>query len=205
MAARTEREIVLETTGLWFRHSEWSVEKFAHERLAPALVEAGLLEPEVIASATGDEYLRCRKAWGQRLNRIFNGTAPFPLEWKQVWIDCLPEAEARLAQQACLDLIGVPNLRLPTLVQPPSPGTLARMSEVLEEVGQFIAAARPSHNGRYDRADDPAEVDRMLKEGTDAVLALINELVAVAAGTGRPLPALQLLINQEQELAHGQA
>lgn len=79
MVARTEREIVLETTGLWFRHSEWSVEKFAHERLAPALVAAGLLEPEVIASATGDEYLRCRKAWGQRLNRIFNGSAPSPL------------------------------------------------------------------------------------------------------------------------------
>lgn len=201
MAARTEREIVLEATNLWFRHSEWSVEKFAHERLAPALAAADLVEP--LAEPTdGEEYLRSRKAWGQRLNRIFNGTAPFPLEWKQVWLDCLPPAEAKRAQQECLALIGVPNLRLPTLSPSPAAAVPARIGEVMEEVGQFIAAAKPSHNGRYDRNDDPTEVDRMLKEGTDAVFAMINELVSVAAGTGRPLPALQLLLNQGKAVAN---
>lgn len=201
MAARTEREIVLEVTNLWFRHSEWSVEKFAHERLAPALAAADLVEP--LAEPTdGEEYLRSRKAWGQRLNRIFNGTAPFPLEWKQVWLDCLPPAEATRAQQECLALIGVPNLRLPTLSPSPVAAVPARIGEVMEEVGQFIAAAKPSHNGRYDRNDDPTEVDRMLKEGVDAVFALINELTSVAAGTGRPLPALQLLLNQGKAVAN---
>lgn len=201
MAARTEREIVLEATNLWFRHSEWSVEKFAHERLAPALAAADLVEP--LAEPTdGEEYLRSRKAWGQRLNRIFNGTAPFPLEWKQVWLDCLPPDEAKRAQQECLALIGVPNLRLPTLSPSPAAAVPARIGEVMEEVGQFIAAAKPSHNGRYDRNDDPAEVDRMLKEGVDAVFALINELTSVAAGTGRPLPALQLLLDQGKAVAN---
>jgi len=175
MAARTEREIVLEATNLWFRHSEWSVEKFAHERLAPALAAADLVEP-LAEPADGEEYLRSRKAWGQRLNRIFNGTAPFPLEWKQVWLDCLSPS--------------------------PAAAVPARIGEVMEEVGQFIAAAKPSHNGRYDRNDDPAEVDRMLKEGVDAVFALINELTSVAAGTGRPLPALQLLLNQGKAVAN---
>lgn len=201
MAARTEREIVLEATNLWFRHSEWSVEKFAHERLAPALAAADLVEP-LAEPADGEEYLRSRKAWGQRLNRIFNGTAPFPLEWKQVWLDCLPPDDAKRALQACLALIGVPNLRLPTLSPAPAAAVPARIGEVMEEVGQFIAAAKPSHNGRYDRNDDPAEVDRMLKEGVDAVFALINELTSVAAGTGRPLPALQLLLDQGKAVAN---
>jgi len=201
MAARTEREIVLEATNLWFRHSEWSVEKFAHERLAPALAAADLVEP-LAEPADGEEYLRSRKAWGQRLNRIFNGTAPFPLEWKQVWLDCLPPDDAKRAQQECLALIGVPNLRLPNLSPSPAAAVPARIGEVMEEVGQFIAAAKPSHNGRYDRNDDPAEVDRMLKEGVDAVFALINELTSVAAGTGRPLPALQLLLDQGKAVAN---
>lgn len=194
MAARTEREIILAHTNHWFRHSEWSVEKFGLELLAPALAAADLVE-QLAEPETGAEYMRSRKAWGQRLNRVFNGTAPFPLEWKGVWLQCLPEEYAREALRDCLALFDVPNLRVPAFSPAPVPSVPSRFGELMQEFGQFVAASTPAHNGRYDRNDDPVEVERMLKEGTDAVLAMISELMAIAAGTGRSLPALQLLVS----------
>lgn len=197
MAARTEREIVLGHTNQWFRHSEWSVEKFGLELLAPALAAADLVDP-LAEPETGAEYMRSRKAWGQRLNRIFNGTAPFPLEWKGVWLKCLPEATARDALRDCLALFEVPDLRLPSFSPAPLPSVPSHFGELMQEIGQFVAASTPAHNGRYDRNDDPVAVERMLKEGTEAVLAMISELMAIAAGTGRSLPALQLLVSGEK-------
>ncbi|MNF10511.1 hypothetical protein D3C80_2114690 [compost metagenome] len=55
-----------------------------------------------------------------------------------------------------------------------------------------MAASVPAHDGLYDHTDDPAEVDRMLIEGTEAISAMFNELVALATGTGRPLPLMML-------------
>lgn len=189
MAARTEREIVLDQTNLWFRNSEWSVEKFASEMLAPALAAADLVEPLPLAGS-GEEYLRNRKAWGQRLNRIFNGTSPFPLEWKAVWLQCLPAPYGVDARRECLALYGVLDLRVPLLAPAPVPSVPSHLGEITVEFGQFLASSRPAHNGRYDRNDDPVEVDTMLREGTDVVLALISELTAIAAGTGRHVPDL---------------
>jgi hypothetical protein len=195
MAARTEREIVLEQTNLWFQNSEWSIEKFASEKLAPALAAADLVEP-LDDAVTGDEYLRSRKAWGQRLNRIFNGTAPFPLEWKAVWLQCLPAPYGVDARRECLALYGVLDLCVPQLAPAPVPSVPSHLDVVTIEFGQFLAASRPAHNGRYDRSDDPAEVDTMLREGTDVVLTLIKELTAIAAGTGRHVPDLMHLFGK---------
>lgn len=193
MAARTEREIVLDQTNLWFRNSEWSVEKFASEKLAPALAAADLVEPLDLPE-TGEDYLRGRKAWGQRLNRVFNGTAPFPLEWLRVWLDCLPETYRLEARRECLALYEVLDLRVPQITPALVPSVPANLGAITTEFGQFIAASRPAHNGRYDRNDDPAEVEQMLKEGAEVVMTMVSELMAIAAGTGRHLPDLLRLV-----------
>lgn len=189
---RTEREIVVDQTSRWFTNSEWSLERFASERLAPALSAAGLIDsvgdPEDVA-----EYLRTRKAWGIRIGRIFHGTQPFPLEWKWVWLSCLPEEYQRAARHELLAMAGCFDVRLPEFVGGMAlEATQARLGEVTRELGDFIAAATPAHNGRYDRTDDPAAVDRMLREGAEAIAAMVNEMIAVSTGTGRPLPLLVL-------------
>jgi hypothetical protein len=189
---RTERDVIVDQTSRWFTSSEWSVERFASERLAPALATAGLIEP------LGDpndvvEYLRSRKAWGMRVSRIFHGTQPFPLEWKWVWLSCLPADHQRAARHELLALAGRLDVRLPEFVGGVSlSATQARLGEVTREIGEFIASAQPAHDGRYDRSEDPAAVDRMLREGAEAIAALVNEMIAVSTGTGRPLPLLVL-------------
>lgn len=201
MERQNERDVILSYTNLWFRTSEWSMERFGSELLAPALAARQLIEP-LGEPGSGDEYLRARRAWGQRINRIFNGTQPFPLEWRAVWLQCLPEEHSRPAWRDCLALFDVVDLRVPKFSPSPVPAVPSRLGDVTREFGEFLSASAPAHNGRYDRGDDPVAVDKMLAEGTDVVLALISELVAIAAGTGRTIPALQGLVDKAAGGAH---
>ena len=194
MPGRNETEVVLFHTGRWLQHSEWSMERFAHDLLAPALVEAKLLAP-LEDPLKGDDYLRQRKAWGQQIARIFHGTKPFPLEWKWAWISQVPKPYQQdmlddlLAMAGCLN-VPIPEIRAIAGVQ----ATAARMGDVLLEFGEFVtASALPAGDGHYSRQDCPAAVREMLDKGVDAVQALLAELQALATGAGAQLPALDLL------------
>lgn len=43
----------------------------------------------------------------------------------------------------------------------------------------------------------------MLREGLDAVLRMVSELMSVAMGTGRSLPDLDRLVRLAKAVAHG--
>lgn len=192
MGTRTERDVVIDQTSRWFAHSDWSLERFASERLAPALSAAGLIE--TLEEPTDVEaYQRTRKAWSQRVSRIFHATQPFPLEWKWVWISCLPDDYQRSARSELLAMAGCFDVRIPELVAVVGvPSAKARLGEVTQAIGEFLAASTPAHDGVYDKTDSPEDVDRMLIEGTEAISAMFNELVALSTGTGRPLPLMML-------------
>ncbi|MDV6696902.1 hypothetical protein FA541_27905 [Pseudomonas aeruginosa] len=202
MQGKTEREIVLRHTNQWFTQSEWNVERFAHELLAPALVAAGLIE-EALEETDGDAYLKERKAWATRLGRIFNGTSSFPLEWKWTWIGCLPARIADDVRRECVELVGGLDIRVPRISPPLAGPVPADLAGVLQEFGAFVAAATPAHDGSYSLRDDPQAVDLMLREGLDAVLRMVSELMSVAMGTGRSLPDLDRLVRLAKAVAHG--
>lgn len=194
MTTRTERDVIVDQTSRWFAHSDWSIERFASERLAPALSAAGLI-PELETPEDVDAYQRTRKAWSQRVSRIFHETQPFPLEWKWVWISCLPEDYQRSARTELLAMAGCFDVRIPELVGLVGvPSARARLGEVTQAFGDFLAASAPAHDGTYDRNEDPVAVDTMLIEASEAISAMFNEMVALSTGTGRPLP-LMLLAN----------
>lgn len=200
MPTRTERDVVVDHTSKWFAHSEWNLERFASERLAPALTAAGLIpapeEPEDV-----EAYQRSRKTWSQRVGRIFHQTQPFPLEWKWAWVSCLPDDTQRAVRTELLAMAGCFDVRIPELVGVVGPGATssrARLGELTQSIGEFLAASAPAHDGKYDANDRPEDVDRMMIEGTEAISAMFNELVALAVGTGRPLPLL-LLANLKGE------
>lgn len=193
MPGRNETEVILQHTAVWFQNSEWSMERFAHDLLAPALRSARLIEPENV-QPDGDAYLRQRKAWGQRISRIFHGTQPFPLEWKWAWVGQVPNPYRQemlndlLAMAGCLN-VPIPQIRPIAGVQ----ATAARMGDVLQEFGEFVtSSAVPAGDGHYSRQDCPAAVADMLEKGLDAVQALLAELQALATGAGAQLPALDL-------------
>lgn len=202
MQGKTEREIVLRHTNQWFTQSEWNVERFAHELLAPALVAAGLIE-EALEETDGAAYLKERKAWATRLGRIFNGTSSFPLEWKWTWIGCLPARIADDVRRECVELVGGLDIRVPRISPPLAGPVPADLAGVLQEFGAFVAAATPAHDGNYSLRDDPQAVDLMLREGLDAVLRMVSELMSVAMGTGRSLPDLDRLVRLAKAVAHG--
>lgn len=189
---RTERDIVVDQTQRWFTNSDWSLERFASERLAEALAANGLIEP-LAEPEVVEDYVKSRKAWGTRVGRIFHGTQPFPMEWKWVWLGCLPEEYQRAARTELLAMAGCFDVRLPELVGGLGfESTRANLGELTQEIGEFLAAAGPAHDGHYDHRDNPAEVDEMLLKGADAMAAMFNEMVSLSVGTGRPLPLLLL-------------
>ena len=79
MTTRTERDVLVDQTSRWFSHSDWSLERFASDRLAPALADARLIEP-LETPEDVETYQKVRKAWATRVSRIFHETQPFPLE-----------------------------------------------------------------------------------------------------------------------------
>ena len=193
MPGRNETEVVLSHTARWFQNSEWSLERFAHDLLAPALADAKLIEP-ITDPLEVDAYLRQRKAWGMRISRIFHGTQPFPMEWKWAWVTRVPEPFRRDMLDDLLALAGCLNVPIPEIR--PIAGvkaTAARMGDVLVEFGEFVAAsAVPAGDGHYSRQDCPTAVREMLDKGMDAVQALFAELQALASGSGSELPVLDL-------------
>lgn len=193
MATRTERDIVLHHTNHWFTHSAWSVERFAQELLAPALAAAKVIETDLEVT-DADAYMKQRKAWATRISRIFNGTSPFPLEWKWVWVSVLPAEYAAQVRRDCLELIGALDIHLPKTTPNRPSATPSNLARVIGEFGAFVQAANPAHDGSYCPKDDPQEVDLMLQEGIDVVSAMMSELLALSAGTGRSVPMLQQLL-----------
>lgn len=184
MCHKTETEVVLGHTAQWFQNSEMSMERFAHDRLAPALVAAGLIE-EIPAPQDADAFTKGRKAWRQRVDRLFNGSQPFPLEWKWVWINSVDEpfrTEIKNGLQIMTGMLPVarPELRAVKGVE----STRARIAQVMIECGEFFqAAAEPAQDGRYCREDREAAAD-MIKKGFEAAGAILGELTALAAGAG---------------------
>ncbi|WP_163019980.1 hypothetical protein [Pseudomonas viridiflava] len=198
MTTRTERDVIVDQTSRWFAHSDWSLERFASERLAVALTAAGLI-PEPEKPEDVDTYQRARKSWSQRVSRIFHETQPFPLEWKWAWVSCLPEDYQRAVRTELLAMAGCFDVRIPTMVGlVGAPSARANLGELTQTIGEFLAASAPAHDGKYDASDKPEDVDRMLMEGVEAISAMFNELVALSTGTGRPLP-LMLLANMKGE------
>lgn len=187
MGHKTENTVLVGFTRAWFENSQWSIERFALELLAPALVRDGLIDP-LPAPASGDDYMKAKRTWGMRVGRIFNGTQPFPLEWKWTWLTCLPAEYYQAARAELLAMAGVMDIRLPTLAAHSNTAMTARLGEVTRELGEFIAACQPAHDGSYHKADCPEAVDRMFKEGLEAMEHMATELVALSMGTGRALP-----------------
>jgi hypothetical protein len=188
MSRKTETEIILGHTAHWFQNSEMSMERFAHEHLAPALEAQGLIEVPPTAESA-DEIIRRRKAWRQRVDRLFNGAQPFPLEWKWTWVNCVSEpyrTEIVNDLQIMAGMVPVlrPSLRSINGVE----STSARIAQVMIECGQFFeAAAVPAQDGRYCRQDRDAAAE-MIEKGFEAAGAILGELVALAAGAGVTLP-----------------
>lgn len=184
MCHKTETEVVLGHTAQWFQNSEMSMERFAHDRLAPALVAAGLIE-EIPAPQDAEAFTKGRKAWRQRVDRLFNGSQPFPLEWKWVWINSVDEpfrTEIKNGLQIMTGMLPVarPELRAIKGVE----STRARIAQVMIECGEFFqAAAEPAQDGRYCPEDREAAAD-MIKKGFEAAGAILGELTALAAGAG---------------------
>lgn len=203
MKRKTETEIILGHTSNWFQNSEMSMERFAHDLLAPALAAEGHVEGLVQAD-DADSYTKARKAWRQRVDRLFNGSQAFPLEWKWAWISCIAEpfrTEILNDLQIMAGMLPVarPELRAVDGVK----STGARIAEVMIECGEFFqAAATPAADGRYCRDDRAAAAD-MIEKGLEAAGAILTELAALAAGAGVTLPKSLVMGFAAVEVAHG--
>lgn len=194
--SRTECSVIIKATLDWFTNSSESIESFSTIHLIPALERQGMMEVnrEEVESST-DNYMRWRRSVSMRVGRIIRGDQPFPMAWKWVWINLLPEQyqlEVRRELMAMAGSLYVPVPRFTAVGDQPSRAK-AHLHRLSQEFGEFLQHCQPAHNGYYDINDCPAQVDRMLKEAADLVEAVLSEAMALSRGTGRQLPRFSMI------------
>lgn len=192
---RTECDVIIKATLDWFANSRESIESFSTIHLIPALERQGMVEvdrDEVERST--DNYMRWRRNVSMKVGRIIRGDQPFPLAWKWVWVNLLPEkhqVEARRELMAMAGSLYVPVPRFSAAED--LSRSASQLHRISQEFGEFLQYSQPAHNGHYDINDCPAQVDRMMKEAVDLVEAVLSEVAAVSRGTGRPLPRMRMI------------
>ncbi|MES7579672.1 hypothetical protein U6Q50_12235, partial [Cutibacterium acnes] len=110
---KTEDQVVIHYTQLWFSETSWSADRFASELLVPLLWDLGL--DEAVQAATAVEYENWKRAKGVQVGRVIRGTQKFPLAWKWAWIACLPEKYRQPCRQELLAIAGVMDIPLPSV------------------------------------------------------------------------------------------
>ena len=192
---RTECDVIIKATLDWFANSRESIESFSTIHLVPALERLNMMElnREEVERNT-DNYLRWRRSVSMKVGRIIRGDQPFPLAWKWAWISLLPEqyqVEVRRELMAMAGSLYVPIPRFS--VADDQPRAKSQLHRLSQEFGELLQFAQPAHNGHYDINDNPAQVDRMMKEAVDLVEVVLSEVAAVSRGTGRPLPRMRMV------------
>lgn len=203
----TEDQIIINHTKTWLEESPWTMERFATEKLVPALEKAGIgFEPKSFRN--GDEYLAWKHSKAVQVAKVLRGTQNFPLSWKWSWVSCLPTEYQVEIRKEMLALAGVMDVPLPGInavnqdeVRPSNSlngfttkaktnlllenGAERRshLSKLTKEFAEVIATSAPAMDGTFN-PDDCATAGAYIRELEDLVEAAICELAAVQEGTG---------------------
>ncbi|WP_345865800.1 hypothetical protein, partial [Shewanella algae] len=176
---KTEDQVVIHYTQLWFSETSWSADRFASELLVPLLWDLGL--DEAVQAATAVEYENWKRAKGVQVGRVIRGTQKFPLAWKWAWIACLPEKYRQPCRQELLAIAGVMDIPLPSVS---GTSSVANLSRLTLEFSQVLNASAPAQDGKYDEHDSKELTGVYIDELVDLVEAAVCELQAVTTGTG---------------------
>lgn len=168
-----ESTIIIEQTLEWFSNSNENINTFAVDILAPKL---GKMFPE-----TPKEYEDSVTALRRQVRRYLGGSHPFPLAWKWVWLDCLPN---KYRNKALSKICGIHGF-LDTL--PPienGTGCDASFDELMHNVATMVSESAPAHDGKYDQNDQRDAADRYIDSMLTLAVGCIDEARKVHAGTG---------------------
>lgn len=141
-----EHTIILEHTRRMLSATGISIDTFAAGMLVPQLVKNG-----IIAKEDHEDAFKWKRAQGKRIGRIFNGQT-FPLQYKDSWIEVLPEPYRNDIDRDILAHRGFANVRLPELLK--EGGSIpASLSDLTERFSRMLAKSLPAHDGVYDETD----------------------------------------------------
>ncbi|HCH4229682.1 TPA: hypothetical protein NKV81_004502 [Vibrio parahaemolyticus] len=168
--------ILLHYANQFIANSSYSQSKFIHDLLLPALIDAGLEQPE--EHKTADEYETWRSAKVRHINGILNGHTNVPLRWLWCWLEVLPEpygpdARKELLSQANLLDISLAGLNGKVTNRADLPKLFREVADVME-AGAAVAA-----DGRYDQHDSPEQLRTLSDELTDVIELCLVELFAI--------------------------
>ncbi|MBE4177993.1 hypothetical protein HJ001_22990 [Vibrio parahaemolyticus] len=173
--------ILLHYANQFIANSSYSQSKFIHDLLLPALIDAGLEQPE--EHKTADEYETWRSAKVRHINGILNGHTNVPLRWLWCWLEVLPEpygpdARKELLSQANLLDISLAGLNGKVTNRADLPKLFREVADVME-AGAAVAA-----DGRYDQHDSPEQLRTLSDELCLVELFAINQAVDLSGTRG---------------------
>ncbi|SDI08512.1 hypothetical protein SAMN04488136_1588 [Vibrio xiamenensis] len=162
----------LESTGI-------ATEKFARERVIPALIAAGeLTEPTT-------EVEKWYKSQSRRLVRYIDGENHPAINWIFPLIYSLPaEYQQPLKNELC-GALGSFFVAL-TAMAPRSQNhdTRSHLPQMAKEWGDILIQSNPAMDGVFSADDDPVELMNYANEITECIGILMAELGAIYRATG---------------------
>lgn len=179
---KTEDQVIIAYTNEVLLNSKLSLDKFASDRLVPALEADGVIEKSNILDA--DQYTHWRSKNCMQFHRVMRGTLKFPLSWKWSWIGVLPEPYQSNCRRELLALAGVLDVPVPSFGLNCAGSAQSHLPSLMKEFSEMVAASAPAHDGMLDDADALDLVRRYAHEILDVVEAGERELKAIEKGTG---------------------
>lgn len=177
---RTEDDVIIDCTNRAIRETSLTLDLFSAHTLVPALENAGILEYNKFD--TTDDYTRWRTRSGVQFHRVMRGTTKFPMAWKWPWVDSLPEPYKTECRRELFSLAGALDIPLPTYEPFSTPGgSKSRLSQIMLEFSEVMAAAAPAQDGMIDDADNKESLKKYADEMLDVIEELERERRAISS------------------------
>jgi len=176
-------QLIMDRTRTALRKSGLNVRKFA-DAFAQHVVET-IPAPErvrdfYVASGSLDSALRAEKLNAQIVNRYMTAEVPFPADFEELWIDCLPEPHRAALVSELAARYGLLGAKI---ADAPQANRLSRLADVLTDAGDTVRTLGPIlADGKIGDDDAPnitparEAIKRMLADLTslDAQLASVS-------------------------------
>lgn len=167
--------VLLHYTKEFLAKSSFSQATFLHDKLLPALAEAGIEQPE--EHTVADEYETWRANRVRYMNSILNGRHAVPARWIWVWLNVLP---APYGIDARAELLALGNVLEISGQFPTDNNNRADLAGIMREMADVMeAGAAVAADGIYDNQDDKTKLQKLADELTDVITCCASEIAAI--------------------------
>jgi len=183
-----EDEIILRHTRRLFAETTWTQNRFINDRLLSEMARAGFIDPE---PTDVDAFEKWSGNNRRNIINVFTGKTNFPLRWKWVWVNCLPDSHKIPCKKELQALTGSLYVPMPAYTSYRMPSA-SLLPDLIREFSEVMRDSSPAQDGYLSPEDSLESVQLYADQIADLLEASMRELINIQQGTGI-MPARQVM------------